>query len=282
MKYDKFYTKSQVASQCYQRLKSVYPDIEKEMFLEPSAGNGVFLSMLPNYVAYDILPENDNIIQQDFLTLEPDENNYVIIGNPPFGKRSKMAISFFNHATLFGNIIAFIVPVSFMKWSVQKELNKEFKLIDYTYLEPESFLVEGHPYSVRCVFQIWARNSQIDLRLKKAPPIKHSDFNLWQYNATSQAFKYIDENWTYAIYRQGYKDYSILFTKENKEQVKKEMEQNIQFFFIEPLTDDAECFVRECDFNILAEMNTSTPGFGKGDFISFYIEWKKLKYKDEV
>lgn len=168
-----------------------------------------------------------------------------------------------------------------MKWSVQKELSKDFKLIDYIYLEPESFLVEGHPYSVRCVFQIWARDSQIDLRLKKAPPIKHPDFNLWQYNATPQAFKYIDENWIYAIYRQGYKDYSILFTKENKEQVKKEMEQNVQFFFIEPLTSDAECFVKECDFSILAEMNTSTPGFGKGDFISFYIEWKKLKYKKE-
>ena len=55
------------------------------------------------------------------------------------------------------------------------------------------------------------------------------------------------------------------------------MKQNIQFFFIEPLTDDAECFVRECDFNILAEMNTSTPGFGKGDFISFLYRMEEIK-----
>lgn len=28
--------------------------------------------------------------------------------------------------------------------------------------------------------------------------------------------------------------------------------------------------VKNCDFTLLAEMNTSTPGFGKGDFISLY------------
>ena len=26
------------------------------------------------------------------------------------------------------------------------------------------------------------------------------------------------------------------------------------------------------DFNLLAERNTSTPGFGKGDFVSYYNE----------
>ena len=28
-------------------------------------------------------------------------------------------------------------------------------------------------------------------------------------------------------------------------------------------------------FNLLAERNTSTPGFGKGDFVSYYIELKE-------
>jgi hypothetical protein len=30
------------------------------------------------------------------------------------------------------------------------------------------------------------------------------------------------------------------------------------------------------DFNALAERNTSTPGFGKGDFVSYYTELKSL------
>jgi hypothetical protein len=29
------------------------------------------------------------------------------------------------------------------------------------------------------------------------------------------------------------------------------------------------------DFNALAARNTSTPGFGKGDFVSYYIELKE-------
>jgi hypothetical protein len=29
------------------------------------------------------------------------------------------------------------------------------------------------------------------------------------------------------------------------------------------------------DFNSLAERNTATPGFGKGDFVSYYTELKK-------
>jgi hypothetical protein len=50
------------------------------------------------------------------------------------------------------DVIAFIVPVSFMKWSVQKNLADNFALYDYLYLEPESFSSNGKPYSVRTVF----------------------------------------------------------------------------------------------------------------------------------
>ena len=32
------------------------------------------------------------------------------------------------------------------------------------------------------------------------------------------------------------------------------------------------------DFNALAERNTATPGFGKGDFVSYYTELKSSFY----
>ena len=48
-----------------------------------------------------------------------------------------------------------------MKWSVQKELDKNFKLLDYFYLEPESFTDNGNPYSIRTVFQIWVKKDSI-------------------------------------------------------------------------------------------------------------------------
>ena len=54
-------------------------------------------------------------------------------------------------------------------------------------------------------------------------------------------------------------------------------ERKQQFFFIKPLTDEAEQIITSMDFNSLAERNTSTPGFGKGDFVSYYTELKNRK-----
>jgi hypothetical protein len=280
--FDKFYTKPEVAEKCVNFLKT-FIDISDKICLEPSAGSGVFLPLLPQYEAYDLIPEGDNIVKQDFLKLSPQHINYITVGNPPFGSRSKMAIDFFNHAAKFSDVIAFIVPVSFMKWNVQKELNGEFALVGYEYLAPNSFLDRGKEFSVRCVFQVWIRRdlSKLpDLRLKKSPPIKHPDFEIWQYNATPQALGTVEENWEIATYRQGYHDYNKHFTRDNYDYVKKCMtgEENgkkQQFFFIKPLTDTAKEIIYNMDFNALAERNTSTPGFGKGDFVSYYIELKE-------
>lgn len=285
-KNDKFYTKTEIAKQCVNFL-SKYIDLNKELCLEPSAGNGAFLSYLPHYEAYDLYPEADEIKKQDFLTFSSDKNNFITIGNPPFGSRSKLAIDFFNHAAQYSNIIAFIVPVSFMKWSVQKELNKNFHLIDYFYLEPNSFLDRDKEFSVRTVFQIWAKDDYIkkpDLRLQKMPPIKHEDFDIWQYNATPQALSVINEPWTIATYRQGYHDYNQLFTQKDKDYIErcmtgKETGGKQQFFFINPKTEISKKIISLMDFNSLAERNTSTPGFGKGDFVSYYIELKN-KYNE--
>ena len=207
------------------------------------------------------------------MTLEPPQaRTYIIVGNPPFGKRSRLAVQFFNHAAQFGDIIAFILPVSFMKWNVQKQLPNDFALVAYRYLEPESFLCNGVPYSVRCVFQIWKRGGSVDLRLKSAPPTSHPDFRLWQYNATPEAERYIDEPWEYAVYRQGFKDYRKLFTQNDKEEIRRQMASGVQFFFICPLTQEARNFVENCDFESLAARNTAILGFGKADFISYYME----------
>ena len=278
---DKFYTQSHVSKKCYEILIKEFPEIENKMFLEPSAGAGSFINHLTNYIALDIKPEDDRIIEQDFLTYQTDKDNFITIGNPPFGKRSKLAIDFFNKAATMSDVIAFIIPVSFMKWSVQKELNSNFALYKNIYLEPESFTEDGKPYSVRTVFQIWVKKDStydkgINLRLAKQPPIKHSDFEIWQYNATPEAVKTVEEDWKYATYRQGYHDYNKIFTREDYDYIKEKMTgtKKQQFFFIKPLTEEAENIILSMDFNSLAERNTATPGFGKGDFVSYYTELK--------
>lgn len=282
---DKFYTQPQAAETCYKFLINLYPNVVNKTFLEPSAGCGNFLSYLKNYIALDIKPEADNIIQQDFLSWTTDQLNLITIGNPPFGSRSKLAIDFFNHAAKYSDIIAFVVPVSFMKWSVQKELDSNFALIDFFYLPEESFTSDGNPYSIRTVFQVWVKNNseydkKINKRLKAQPPIKHDDFEIWQYNATPEAVKTVEEDWKIATYRQGYHDYNQLFSHDDYDYIKDKMTgtKKQQFFFIKPLTQEAEDIIQEMDFNALAARNTATPGFGKGDFVSYYIELKEKKY----
>lgn len=278
---DKFYTQSHVSKHCFEFLHSQLKIPEDVIYLEPSAGDGSFLDLLPNYVALDIAPEDERIKKQDYLKYETEKTDFITIGNPPFGKRSKLAIDFFNKAARMSEVIAFIVPVSFMKWGVQKNLNSNFALNSYIYLEPESFSSNGEPYSVRTVFQIWVKknskyDSGINLRLTKQPPISHPDFEIWQYNATPEAVKTVEENWKYATYRQGYHDYNQIFTRDDYEYIKEKMtgEKKQQFFFINPLTSAAETIILNMDFNALAERNTTTPGFGKGDFVSYYTELK--------
>lgn len=280
---DKFYTKPEVAKQCYNFLLNKISIEEKSLFLEPSAGNGAFLNYLKNYDALDIKPEDNRIKKQDFLTYQTKINNYITIGNPPFGSRSKLAIDFFNKAATISDVIAFIVPVSFMKWSVQKNLSADFALLDFFYLEPNSFLSNGEPYSIRTVFQIWVKkdsqyDNKIDLRLKKQPSISHTDFLIWQYNATPEAIKTVEEDWAYCTYRQGYHDYNTIFTRKDYDYIKEKMTgvKKQQFFFIKPLTEEADYIIKNMDFNALAERNTTTPGFGKGDFVSYYTELKNF------
>lgn len=279
---DKFYTQPRAAKQCFDFLQSQLTISEEALYLEPSAGGGAFLDLLPRYVALDIAPEDNRIEQQDYLTYETDKTNFITIGNPPFGNRSKLATDFFNKAATMSEVIAFIVPVSFMKWGVQKNLSYDFALHSYKYLDPESFSSNGEPYSIRTVFQIWIKKGSqydngVDLRLIKQPPISHPDFEIWQYNATPEAMKYVEEDWKYATYRQGYHDYNQIFNRTDYEQIKAKMDgaTKQQFFFIKPLSKEAEALILSMDFNALAERNTATPGFGKGDFVSYYTELKE-------
>lgn len=155
---DKFYTKLEVAKQC---VDYALPYLQNKTIIEPSAGDGKFLDALESYnlpyAAFDLKPEDakDRITEKNFYDFSVDTDlNIAVIGNPPFGKRTKEAISFFNHAAKFADVIAFIMPVSAMKWSVQKELSSQFKLVEYHYLPVDGFSVDKEDYSIRTVFQI--------------------------------------------------------------------------------------------------------------------------------
>jgi len=96
--------------------------IDYDLVIEPSAGNGAFSRNIKhnNFIALDIEPENDKIIQQDWFEYKPNqEGDILVIGNPPFGKRNMLSKKFIQHAMTFAKTIAFILPDVYNKHTLQ-------------------------------------------------------------------------------------------------------------------------------------------------------------------
>lgn len=165
---DEYYTRNDVASHfVHQTIK----DIDKRiaLFVEPSAGTGAFVEPLlelgESVVAYDINPKHPEVAQADFLDLQVPKRftnaTTVTIGNPPFGFASNNAIKFFNRCAEFSDYIAFIVPRTFKKNSVQNRLDKHFHLLKEYTVPKYSFVLDGKSHDVPCVFQIWEKREQL-------------------------------------------------------------------------------------------------------------------------
>lgn len=160
---DKYYTKNIVADLCLEFVKKYIQINTNDLIIEPSAGNGSFIngikSLTNNFRFYDIEPDNEEIIKQDYLLLEngEEENKIHIIGNPPFGRQSSYAIKFIKKSSEFCDSISFILPKSFKKNSLKKSFPLNFHLVFEIDLPDNSFLVDGVEHNVPCIFQIWEK-----------------------------------------------------------------------------------------------------------------------------
>lgn len=157
---DKFYTIPAISEKCLASIGSRYKWSEWGLVIEPSAGNGSFLTRIPTTkkLGIDISPEHKDIIKQDFLTYNPpsDVGKILVVGNPPFGRVSSLSIKFFNHASKWADVIAFIIPRTFRRVSVHNKLNVNFHLVfdEEIPMEPCSF---SPPMMAKCCFQIWEK-----------------------------------------------------------------------------------------------------------------------------
>lgn len=159
---DKFYTVPSVAKECLQKVGDTYSWDSWDLVVEPSAGNGSFFLQIPTSkkVGIDLVPEHSQLQKQDFFTFVPSVSGKIlVIGNPPFGKVSSLAIKFFNHAASFASVIAFIIPRTFRRRSVQNKLHPSFHLLyDIELpLEPCAF---SPPMMAKCCFQIWEKRTE--------------------------------------------------------------------------------------------------------------------------
>jgi hypothetical protein len=167
---NKFYTSKETVDICYKAIKK-YAKIKKTDFIiEPSAGDGAFIEKIKKlskyHMFYDIKPENPEIARQNFLSVKslPHINSAPrdihIIGNPPFGNKSSMAIKFIKHsAFLKAKTISFILPNSFQKPSFIKSFPLNYHLIYQHVFHQDTFLHNGKPENVNTIFQIWERRN---------------------------------------------------------------------------------------------------------------------------
>jgi hypothetical protein len=177
---DKFYTKEIVVRECCEIIQeNITIDRLKDLIIEPSAGSGAFLQelqkMCSNTLFTDIEPDSPLVVKSDFLksnytTSRETYNNIHVIGNPPFGRQSSLAIKFIRHSATFCDTISFILPKSFKKESMKKKISLYFHCVVEKDIQQNAFTLgtDNKSFHVPCVFQIWEKKSF----QRKLPPIR--------------------------------------------------------------------------------------------------------------
>jgi len=287
---DQYYTQRPIARTCWQKLEQTSRhlgvSLSQSLVIEPSAGGGAFLDTAPADVAchgFDIDPAagRRDIRALDFLadalprTRAPLTGGArVLVGNPPFGKKSALALAFidraFHHAR--ADIVAFIVPVQFRKWSTQRHVDPSARLVVDMDLPEQAFEFQGKPYGVRCCFQIWVAPGVSlpprlpNLRLPAAPPTQHLDFTAYQYNRMPGSEKVFARDWDFAVPRQGHCDYT---TKAYRAE---DCSRRQQWILFKAHSPHVLRRLLHLDFAAIARTNTKVPGFGKTQVVHAYNE----------
>ena len=176
---DKYYTKDNVVDSCLNNVKKYIQLSSNDLIIEPSAGNGSFIKgiklLTNNWRFYDLEPDNDEIIKQDYLLYDYINDNSSskihVIGNPPFGRQSSLAIKFIKKSCQFCDSVSFILPKSFKKDSLKKTFPLNFHLVFEMDLPDKSFLVDGKEHDVPCIFQIWIKETTNRIVNAKLEPL---------------------------------------------------------------------------------------------------------------
>ncbi len=173
---DAFYTKPEIAAHCVElllgRCEVARATAASTVWLEPAAGAGAFLGAFPAgcvQFALDIAPAPApapaaGIERADFMTwdlpAEASGKPLIVCGNPPFGRQGSAARAFIGRAAALGAaVIAFILPRSFMKPSMQTAFPATYHCVVSEELPADSFTVNGESYAVPCIFQVWERRA---------------------------------------------------------------------------------------------------------------------------
>ena len=166
---DKYYTSSELAKYVVDKTKEIIGEENIKEYIESSAGGGVFLNYLDKpYLAYDIEPEDSRIEKQDYLSLDLEyKKGRCVIGNPPYGSKNTLAVSFYKKSIQLGDYISFILPSS--QYNNNQQMY-EFDLIHSELISNKGFI--DLDKRINLAFNIYRRNKN---GLNKKPNYKLKD-----------------------------------------------------------------------------------------------------------
>lgn len=167
---DKYYTSPELAEYIVNKTKEIIGEENITEYLEPSAGAGVFLDYLPDdALAYDIEPEDDRIVKQDFLELDLEyKEGRCVIGNPPYGRSNYTSVKFFKKSILLGDYISFVQPIS--------QFNNNMYMYEFDFVYSENLGIKQYSgIDVHCCLNIYKRNPN---GYNKKPNYDLKDVNL--------------------------------------------------------------------------------------------------------
>ncbi|WP_294190406.1 SAM-dependent methyltransferase [uncultured Sphingomonas sp.] len=170
-KLEKFYTSTAFAVLMRHFIELHFP-LDGYLVVDPCAGGGAIADTMPaDTIELDVDGTSHACIKANYLATEIVTNRPIaVVGNPPF----RLAVEFFNHAAKQARVIAMIVPCTFRREEVLRELDDYFHLVAETEVPAWAFLRDGRPYNVPALLQIWERRST--RRVKPPKRTYHSDF----------------------------------------------------------------------------------------------------------
>ena len=163
---EQYYTPEGVVRECCKLVDEVKVG---EVYLEPAGGTGAFVRELRKrgeVVSFDIEPKGEGIRgTEDFLKEDLSGLSEVItVTNPPLGRANSLCVPFFNKCAEVSEVIGFLVPKSWRKWSVMNKLDRRFHLVS------DTEMVVDYEYSgsgkkskgkLKTVFQVWEKREDL-------------------------------------------------------------------------------------------------------------------------
>ena len=177
---EEFYTRKEDAERLYAEVINRY-GTDFDFFIEPSCGMGAFLNLMPeNKIGIDI------IFGTDFFTWEFPKGRNIVIGNPPFGRKGKLAMQFLNRCSKHCEVVAMILPSIFSKYTfinrVHPMMHLKYETTVTEFDRPDEI---GKGPKVNCVFQIWEKSTELRPKIVRHTSCDDFDMIHRHYSRTS-------------------------------------------------------------------------------------------------